>query len=240
MEGITEIDIIILSCGQNEELKSITENCINSLIVSESPHQIKFNVLVIESQKDLMPFQYENSTTIYPEDRFSYNKYLNIGIELTESKFVCLCNNDLIFHPRWATEILKAFNQNADLSSASPACSKHHPRMGYQLNSGLYTGYRSSYELAGWCVFLKRDALRIIGRLDENYKFWCADNDYANMLSVLRLRHALVSSSIVDHLDGATFNNRIENDDEHITDLEFFYYEKKWNYRTDALVWKEL
>jgi hypothetical protein len=239
MKGITEIDIIILSCGQNEELRKITGNCIASLVVSESPHQIKFNILVLESQKNMMPYQYPNTLTVYPADDFSYNKYLNIGIESTTSKYVCLCNNDLIFHPRWATELLRAFDRHPDLSSASPACSIHHPNMGYELNTGLYTGYRSNYELAGWCVFLKRDALRIIGKLDENYTFWCADNDYANMLSVLRLRHALVTSSVVDHLESVTMNCQIEEEDAGLTHTEFFYFEKKWNYRTGALAWKE-
>jgi GT2 family glycosyltransferase len=240
MEGKTEIDIIILSSGQNNGLRTITENCIDSLMLSESPHQISFNILVIESQKDLMPFQYPNATTIYPEEDFSCNKYLNIGIEASSSKYVCLCNNDLIFHPRWATELLRAFDKNPDLSSASPVCSLHHPGIGYKLNSGLYTGYRSNYELAGWCKFLKRDAFRIIGKLDENYKFWCADNDYGNSLNVLRLRHALVSSSVVDHLESAAYNSPAEEESDQITDSEFFYFEKKWNYRTVSQEWKEI
>lgn len=240
MIGVTEIDIIILSSGHNNSAKHITQNCIDSLIASENAEHIKFNILVIESHKDLMPFQYDLSITIYPEDEFSHNKYLNIGIEMTDSKYLCLCNNDLIFHPGWASQMLVAFDQNPDLSSASPACSKHHLKMGYKLNSGLYTGYRSNYELASWCIFLKRDALRITGKLDENFKYWCVDNDYANMLSVLRLRHALVTSSIVDHLNIGSLNIEVDDAETRITDHEFFYYEKKWNCRIDARAFKEL
>lgn len=240
MEGITEIDIIILSYAKNADLKAITEQCIHSLINSEDPKKIKFNIVVIESEKELNDFQYPHSYTLYPEEEFAYNKFMNIGIENTSSKYICLCDNDLIFHPFWATELLKAFNKHYDLSSASPACSIHHPKMGFELNNGIYSGYRSRYEVAGWCLFLKRDVFRIIGRLDENYKFWCADNDYSNLLSVLKIRHALVSSSIVDHLEGVTSNNLITEIQEDFTANEFFYFEKKWNYRMEAPDWKEL
>lgn len=240
MEGTTEVDIIILSYAQNAALQAITEACINSLIESEDPVKIKFNIIVIESQKESAPFQYKHTKTIYPEGEFAYNKFLNIGIEMTSSKYICLCNNDLIFHRSWATEILKSYNKYYDLSSASPACSIHHPKMGFELNNGDYSGYRSRYEVAGWCLFLKRDVFRIIGKLDENYKFWCADNDYSNMLSVSRLKHALISSSIVDHLDGATLNSQMEERQKELTASEFFYFEKKWNHRMDSCIWKEM
>jgi len=235
MEGLTEIDIIILSYAQNLKLKNITERCINSLLKSEDKRKIKFNIIVIESEKKMLSYQYKNTTTIYPDEEFGYNKYMNIGIEMSSAKYVCLCNNDLIFHPLWATEILRAFDKFYDLSSASPLCSIHHPRLGLGLNTGIYPGYRNRYEVAGWCLFLKRDVFRLIGRLDENYKFWCADSDYANMLSVMRIGHALISSSRVDHIEGATFDNQAEDHQEEITAGEFFYFEKKWNSRVDGM-----
>lgn len=231
MEGITEIDIIILSYAHNLELRNITEQCITSIISSEDPEKIKFNIVVVESETEMDDFQYQRTTTIYPNTEFGYNRFLNIGIEMTFSKYLCLCNNDLIFHPLWATEMLKAFNKYYDLSSASPFCTMHHPKMGFEMNNGLYTGYRNRYEIVGWCLFLKRDVLRLTGKLDENYIFWCADNDYANMLYSLKLRHALVSSSIVDHLEGATLYHQTQERQDELTAREFFYLEKKWNNR---------
>lgn len=153
MKHRTEIDIIILSFAQTDALKQVTIDCIHSLMASEDPGEIKFNVVVIESQKDLKPYQYENSTTVYSDQPFGYNRYMNIGIEMTSSPYVCLCNNDLIFHQHWATEILKPFEEYADLLSASPVCSIHHPKMDFELNSGLKLGYRIRHEVSGWCLF---------------------------------------------------------------------------------------
>ncbi|WP_342328688.1 hypothetical protein [Pedobacter sp. FW305-3-2-15-E-R2A2] len=226
-----EIDVIILSYAQNSDLKAITENCLNSLMDSEDPEVIQFNIIVIESEKKMKPTQYSYGLTVYPEQEFGYHTYMNIGLGLSSAPFVCLCNNDLIFHSGWATALLKAFLQDPDLSSASPVCSFHHPTMGFQLNSGIYPGYRVRYEISGWCLFLKRDVFRITGKLDESFKFWCADNDYANTLSVLNLKHALVSSSIVDHLETQTFNEQSEDRQNELMAKMDFYYEKKWYHR---------
>jgi len=238
MEGRTEIDVIILSYAKNDELQMITQHCVSSLMISEDDTKIKFNVIVVESENSLEPFEYENTQTIYPEEEFGYHRYLNLGIENSSSKYICLCNNDIRFHPKWATELLKAFNKYYDLSSVSPFCSFHHPKMGFEYNNGIYDGYRNRYEVAGWCLFLKRDLLRITGKLDENYKFWCADNDYANTLHALNIRHALVSSSVVDHLNGRTLDRNEMMTDNAMTSNEFFYLEKKWNCR-QGNVWVE-
>jgi len=239
MDKRIEIDIIILSYAQNETLKTTTINAVNSLIESEDPRLIKFNIVVIESQKDLQPFQYEYTKTLYPEEKFGYHKYMNIGIAATSASYICLCNNDLIFHENWATEILKPFNQYTDIYSASPVCSIHHPKHGIELNTGLRLGFRIRHEVAGWCLFFKRDMLKITGQLDPNYNFWCADNDYINTLWVLKLNHVLVTSSIVDHLENVTLKNQTEEEQLRLTEQECIYLEKKWDSKMGEK-WTEL
>src|ERR1700749_4974158 len=100
------IDIIILSYAKDEKLKALTEQTIATLLDSEDPEHIKFDVLVIESDKSLRPYQYPGTQTIYPDETFGYNKYMNIGIKATGNEYVCLCNNDLVFHKGWAGAIL--------------------------------------------------------------------------------------------------------------------------------------
>jgi len=231
MEDKIEIDIIILSYAQSEVLRDTTLNCINSLIASEDPSLIKFNILILESEKSLAPYQYPYTQTIYPDEEFGYHRYMNIGISLTSSPFICLCNNDLDFHPLWATEIVKPFKQFSDIGSASPFCSILHPKMGFKVNDGLKPGFRIRKEIAGWCLFFRRDILSIIGKLDENYIFWCADNDYANTLWRLKILHVLVTSSIVDHLESQTLNRQSEDRILELTENEVTYFEKKWNNR---------
>ena len=231
MKNTVEIDVIILSYAQSEELRDLTIDCINSLMNSENPNEIKFNVLVLESEKSIAPFQYPNSNTIYPEETFGYHKYMNMGIAMTSASYICMCNNDLIFHSGWATEILKPFQRFVDVFSASPVCSTHHPKMGFKINDGLKLGYRIGLEVTGWCLFVKRDIFRIMGQLDENYTFWYSDDDYANTLWVLKLNHVLVTASIVDHLYSKTLFLQSEERQVELTEKESFYFGKKWNSR---------
>ncbi|WP_353720521.1 glycosyltransferase [Dyadobacter sp. 676] len=227
-----EIDIIILSYARNEELKKVTLDGIDTLLKSEDPQKIRFNIVVIESNKELKPYQYVGTQTVYPWQRFGYHRYMNIGIGMTKAPWVCICNNDLLFHPNWATEILRAFETDPSLWSACPACSIHHPEHGVALNSGLHYGYEVRRELVGWCIFFKRDMLKITGKLDPAFKFWYADNDYGNTLQKHHLKHALVTSSIVDHLESRTLKTKTATEQLQLTSRERFYYEYKWEGRS--------
>jgi GT2 family glycosyltransferase len=228
----TEIDIVILSYASNEELKKITLDGIESLVKSESPDRVKFNIVVVESNRSLKPYQYPGSKTVYSWKPFGYHRYMNIGIGMTQSKYVCICNNDLIFHKGWATEILKAFEKDKELYSASPACSIHHPEQGIELDGRIHYGYEVRQELIGWCLFFRRDMLKITGKLDPAFKFWFADNDYSNTLQKYGLKHVLVTSSIVDHLESRTLKTKSTTEQLELTSRERFYYEYKWGGRS--------
>jgi GT2 family glycosyltransferase len=225
------IDVIILSYAKSEALKQITEQAVASLVNSESTSRILFNIIVIESNYSLFPFNYEGTKTVYPNEKFGYHKYMNIGIKLTQNPYICICNNDLLFHPNWATEILNAFDRNPDISSASPICSIHHPLNGIDINSGLYIGYEVRKELTGWCLFFKRSILEKTGLLDEKFTFWYADNDYAATIEKHNIKHALVTTSIVDHLESKTLKTFELDEQMKMTTKERFYFEYKWKKR---------
>jgi len=229
-ENSIEIDVIILSYAQTENLKEVTINSIKSLLDSEDALEIKFNVVVMESNKELDSYQYSNSLTIYPEETFGFHRYLNIGIDNTSSPYVCLCNNDLLYHKGWASEILKYMKYIPDLISASPLCSIYHHNVGVHMNTGMWEGYQIGYEISGWCLFVKRSLFDIIGRLDENLIFGGADYDYSNTLAVLNLKHGLITSSIVDHLDKTTIS--IQSDESRSKLIyKTNYFDHKWNHR---------
>lgn len=224
----TEIDIIILSYAQSDELQQMTTDCITSLIESEDPASIKFNIVVIESQKLIKPYQYPGTTTIYPDEEFGYHRYLNIGIASTSAPYICLCNNDLIFHQNWASNIMQQLNHYPEISSASPLCPVHQDEMEHTPYSGNHFGYRIGKELAGWCIFIRREIFKKIGILDPNFKFWFADNDYVNTIWVLGLKHALITSSLVTHVKHLTISQQNPEFRNSLTFSEQRCYEGKW------------
>ena len=224
------IDIIILSYAKDEHLKGLTIQTINTLLESEDPEKIHFNVVVIESNKALQPYQFENATTIYPTEKFGFHKYLNIGIKLTGNPYVCLCNNDLIFHKGWASEILSAMDNDAEMLSAVPYCPNFHKKEGFPENAAPLEGYFGV--LVGWCIFVKREIFNIIGMLDENFTFWYCDYDYLNTLKKFGVKNCLVSSSVVTHLGSESL--KVVNKKEHqvLTQLPRFYFSYKWHHQS--------
>lgn len=191
----TEVDVVIISYAKTAELKIITERGLQSLLESDD---VKFNVFVVESNQDVNYDEYTNTKTIYTNDPFGYNKYLNIGVSQGTAPFVCLCNSDLTYQEGWASNIISAMNKDKFLLSASPFCPQTQDETHFD-PSLIYYGKRVRVELAGWCIFQKRKIYERIGKLDERFIFWYADNDYGLTLEKYGVVHALIPNSIVNH-----------------------------------------
>ncbi len=231
MHQKVNIDIVILSYAKNEALKSLTQQAVSSLLASEDQGEIAFKIVVIESNKSLSPYQFEHTQTVYPKEQFGFNKYLNIGIGLTKSPYVCLCNNDLIFHKRWATEILKAMHENPQLLSANPYCEFFHPRLKIPPQQAVVTATKANIFngiLTGWCIFIKRALIEKIGPLDERFSFWYADRDFGRTLLKHKIKHGLVTTSRVDHLGNQSHNAIEPGKFNAFTEDQKAVYEEKW------------
>jgi GT2 family glycosyltransferase len=195
------IDIVILSYSANKSLERKTKDCLRTLMESEDSSEDLFNVLVLESQKGIKWDEYSNVKTIAPPQPYGYHKFMNFGRKKGKNKYVCLCNNDLLFNKNWASEILKVSKNNDKIMSFSPLCPKTQPLYGIKPNSGNYMGYEVRKHISGWCIFQKREIYDKTGDLDERYKHWYSDNDYSLTLYTKKIPHCLVTSSIVEHHD---------------------------------------
>ncbi|MBB6325852.1 GT2 family glycosyltransferase [Algoriphagus iocasae] len=226
-----EIDIIILSNARTQELREITCQAIESLLASEDPDKIRFLIQVYESA-DTHSYVYPYCNTKFPKRPFNYNRFMNMGIRSGKAPFICLCNNDLLFQPNWASNLLKAFECFPDMNSASPYCPMNHEERGVQANSGVHWGYEVRKHIAGWCLFFKRSMLERTGLLDERFKFWYADNDYAKTLQAKQVLHGLVTDSHVYHLESQTLKTKSEREQLLLTTEERYVYEYKWEGRS--------
>ena len=220
------IDIIILSFAKDEKLKGLTLQTVDTLLKSEDVEKIKFNVLVIESNNALKSYQYPGATTIYPDTAFGYHKYMNIGIRATSSEYICLCNNDLIFHKGWASAILNAMDYDPALLSASPYCTNYHKKEGYDENGPPLEGYAGL--LGGWCIFVKREIFDIIGPLDEKLVFWYCDADYCKTLEKFGVKNCLIPLSKVTHLGSESLKTVDDAAYQKLTQVPRAYYSYKW------------
>jgi GT2 family glycosyltransferase len=225
------IDVVIISWAKNEELVQVTKDGLDSLF--ENDKGITYHVYIVESNKDI---KYEDMEeyqrkwmhtieTVYTDEVFGYNKYLNIGRRLGKSPYVALCNSDLTYEENWATNIIEQMEVHNALS-ASPWCPQTQgPNKDHVHN--IYMGTRVRGELAGWCIIQKREIYKIIEDLNEGVSFWYSDNIYADELEMRGIRHILVPTSIVNHHEfslGKTGSSLSHDEQQKITLLEFKNY----------------
>ena len=223
-----EVDMVIISWAKNDTLKKVTEDSIKSCIILDP--DIKFNFYVVETNKDINYDYIINTKTIYPESKFGYHRYLNIGREAGNSKYVCLCNNDLTYQERWATNIINFMEMNPDIRSASPWCPETHEENTSHTGTA-YIGWHVRGEVLGHCIFQQRDIYETIGDLDEQFEFWFCDNDYALTLSHKNILHALLPDSVVNHHNNCAGETaRLHDSVEYnrLTDGQYDGYDKKW------------
>jgi GT2 family glycosyltransferase len=200
------IDVIMLVRTDSEKLHKMTQNAIDSLHDSETEFQ--FNIFLLESNKN-SKYQYKKCTLIVPEIKgdFNYNRYMNYGISKCENEYVVLANNDLFFHKNWFTEIYKHKNKAESFSSWNNFDNWHSTFAKIDLSEfneeGYKEGYRTSYEMTGWCFVAKRNIFDEF-TLDERVDFWYSDNVYSDDLQKYGFRHILVRDSKVDHLCSKT------------------------------------
>jgi len=231
------LDVVIISWARNEELHKVTKEGLDSLFNSENEH-IAFHAFVVESNPRISYDEYNalgplhTSTTIHPTDEFGYHRYLNLGRKAGKSPYVALCNSDLAYERGWASEIIKAMAQHQNALSASPWCrltlGDNKPHIGKS-----YQGYRIRQELAGWCIVQQRKIYDLIGELDERFKFWYCDDDYALELKTRGIPHILVPSAVVNHHNnhrvGKTAETLSLREQDEITFAQRRVFSEKWS-----------
>jgi hypothetical protein len=222
------VDVIVVSLGDTPERRAMTNTAINTLLASDQ--LVHFNIVVVEHYKDFLKegHVYEGCTVVVPqEEKFNYNLYLKYGIKHSSgAPWTVLANNDLIFHRGWMTTIMKMYTITG-INSFSPWNDSTHPSKFPGQTKLLHVGYRVAYELAGWCMVVRREVLDRM-ELDTRVMFWYSDNVYADELKRLKERHALVSESLVTHLESATI--KVFNKDklhQYTHQQTKNYYEKK-------------
>ena len=117
-----------------------------------------------------------------------------------------------------------------NLLSASPLCPQTQNRVDFK-DYLIWYGYGVRKELAGWCIFQQRKIYDTIGQLDEDFEFWWCDNDYAMDIKTKGLKHALISTSVVNHHEkqvGNTASTLNEAEKKKITTDQATLFTNKW------------
>lgn len=198
-----EVDVIMLALTLDREVWEMNTEAIRSLRASEP--NIRFNVLVLESNRDwpAMGLSYDAETQVHiPDADFNFNRYNNIGREMTKADWVVFANNDVVFHPGWCSAMFSAVEKDPNLVCLCPMDPKspHTPPGTFPEGIDYQVGYMVRSSFTGWCFMVRRDVFDKTGPFDERFEYYYADDDFVMTLRKHALLNAVVPSAHVNHL----------------------------------------
>lgn len=211
------IGAVILSNSNTLKHYNLTKQTISTLKASEP--NLDIDILVVEnntcthlfniSEKESEQGFYgcgvnDKVSVIFRPQPFNFNRFLNMGIERLKAKhgydIILMLNNDLIFHKGWLSEIIKAFNKDKALLSASPYTDNWHCHKEFENKQGIIYGYRKSWEFGAWCHVVKKEFFDTFESFDESFTFFYSDDDIEVTMKQKGIKHGLVRESIITHL----------------------------------------
>lgn len=196
-----KLSVIILSYAIDEEIYRINCRAIESLFASEDWSYGELEVLLMESNREAT-YQYdERVRVIVPEEKFGFHRFFNIGLDNTSGEFVAFCNNDIVFEKGWWSAIQKVKAQHPKFMCFSPVDGSY-PMMAEEIAKGkeYEIGWVNKRHFAAWCFVWERKVFKPIGRFDETFDFYSADDDELQTLHYWAIPNVLVTGSEVKHL----------------------------------------
>ena len=195
-----KLSVIILSYAIDDEIYRMNCRAIGSLYASETWDE-GLEVLLIESNRNSAYSYDERVRVMKPEEKFGFHRFFNIGIDNTSGEFVAFCNNDIVFEKGWCSAIMKVKTQHPKFMCFSPVDSIY-PLMAEEIAKGkeYVIGWENKRHFAAWCFVWERKVFKTIGRFDETFDFYSADDDELQTLHYWAIPNVLVTGSEVRHL----------------------------------------
>ena len=229
------ISCVFLANTTDLEKYGTTQRAINSLLLFCPQYEI--NIVIVESNKSYLSqgFIY-NTHVITPNEEFGYNRFLNLGIEELKriygdlSEWIIISNNDVIFTNNWLFNLLEWQKNHSEVLSLSPWEPNWHLKRGLDERKEFYIGYRTSFEITGWCLVIHKSVITKCNLFDPIFRFWYQDNDYALTLKKYNIIHALVVNSRVYHMVSASHDTINKDNKYKMTEGQLQILRNKWGH----------
>lgn len=199
---VSHLSVIILSYAIDNDIYEMNCRCIDSLLNSEQWNDGELEILLLESNKKVVSSYPNEVRMLIPDEKFNFHRFLNIGLAETTGNFIAFCNNDIIFQPNWWTAIKRIKEQHPKFMCFSPL-DRSYPMMTEEempSTKDYYIGWENKRHFAAWCFVWERKVFDIVGKFDEIFDFYSADDDELMTLRKYAIPNVLVTDSEVKHL----------------------------------------
>jgi len=222
-----------------------TKQCLDSIrLTTRFPHEI---IIVdngstdgtrefIDTQKDIR--------LIKSDSNLGYAGACNLGIKNSDSKYIVISNNDILFTPNWLSHLIETSEISDEVGLVGPVTNHasgfhRQPHKSYTTNLDLFReaarirmknkgNFMFVPVLIFFCTLIKRKTVEQIGILDPNLGLGgCDDLDYSFRARMAGIQLILDLSVFVHHFCSKTYTS---NDLNYINLLQESRdrYNKKW------------
>src|SRR5690606_23806196 len=189
------VDIVVLSKADTDELRRMAQHTIDTARAGAGEHTV--NVVVIEQQPGV---RYRDAVSLHEPGEFAYNAFANKGIATGRAPWAMDADRDLEFHDGWLDALLPAKHDGV-----APGRPREGRQSRVQRNE---TGTENGKLFSGWCFMMARSLCETIGGLDEDFRFWCADDSVIEQVKAVGVLPMLVPEAKVTHLISRTVGSR--------------------------------
>ena len=225
--------------------------CVNSIKKKTSfPHKI---IVIDNGSTDgtVKHFRQDNSVfLIENSSNLGFGRGFNIGLELVDTPYFAICNNDIVVTPNWLTDMVALLQKDATLAAVGPVSNYV---SGPQLcKSCLYKDEDDLDEfsikrrmlitepvlyfrrLVFFCTVFKSEMLSRIGFFDERFEIGnFEDDDYCMRIASAKLKTAILNTVFIHHYGSKTFRHN-SIDYAKIMEVNKDKFLKKWRLMTDC------
>lgn len=225
------VSIIILAHNHLEHTKLALESLLDNTSQVKTPYE----VIVVDNASTDGTGAYLKSLEEKGEIRVLSNienqgfpKANNQAAKIANGKYLCLCNNDVVFTPEWLEKLLRCIRSDHKLAAVGPMTSHASGRQKAAVGHTYTTRqdldkFASSFSCAEkevdmlvfFCCLIKRQVWDLIGGLDEDLGRGNYDDDEFCYLAMQAGYKLKVCSAYVYHFGGVSFGyNRSDKENQ--------------------------
>ena len=163
-----------------------------------------------------------------------FAKGMNRGLKASDAEFACILNNDIIVTEGWLDEMIKVAEGDNAIGIVNPSSNNFGLRAkdtdlerfarSLRKDSGRWAEMNAC---VGFCMLIKRQVMKEIGYLDEEYGFaYFEDTDYSRRAQSAGYKCVMAKGCYVYHAEGRS--GKFLRDKKETFDRSARVFEKKW------------
>ena len=212
-------DVIVLTWNQ---LNTIREFVDSFLEKTETPSRL---IIVDNGSKDktseylksLKGSDIVKIDIVLNENNKGFVGGMNQGIELSDTPYICLANNDLTFTKGWLREVISVFENNKKIGVLNPNSNSLGLNPDKNINLDKFAeNLRNKYGetfvempfCIGYCMFIRKEVIDRVGGLSEEFMpIFFEDSDYSMKAQKAGFLIGIAKGSYVWHEEHGSFGH---------------------------------